>query len=175
MESIRPATTAIVAPLETRIQEALVIGAADHFSRISGQSRKLATPTPMAPNEASDADERLENAIRICQSLMADLQAIAANQEPIFATWWPNVSLFSLTFRRYESQLADVAKPVADAVTRQLKSIRMAPDRLTAMAFRASGHSDPANPEEQEEQEAPRLSIGTSLFELYLCLQQFHK
>lgn len=163
MNSNRPG----LSDLENRIREALTMGAADWFSRVSGGRRQGG---PICD------DDRLENAIRICQALMADLKTVLTVHHQIFQRVW-QIPAFSIVYLYYDSQLVDSIKPVVDSITRTLKSLHTSREQITSMAFEASGEVIPKNGKHHQDPDAiaPRLSMGTALFELYLCLQQFHK
>ena len=166
MGSDRPGFT----ELQVRIGEAVTVGAADCFSRIIGARR---------PGGPICDDDRLENAIRICQSLMADLKKVLTVFHQIFERIW-QIPVFTIVYLYYDGQLADTSKPVVDNVTKTLKSIHASNNQIVSLALEASGevpqalHNGHAKQNEADNI-APRLSMGTALFELYLCLQQFHK
>ena len=153
--------------LESRITEAITMGAADWFSKVAGGRRQGG---PICD------DDRLENLIRICQSLMADLKTVLSVYHKIFERTW-QIPAFNVVYVYYDNHLADVTKPVVDNVTRTLKSIHTCGASIKCLALEASGEVVNRSPKEQEEADAmaPRLSMGTSLFELYLLLQQFNK
>ena len=154
--------------LESRITEAITMGAADWFSKVAGGRRQGG---PICD------DDRLENLIRICQSLMADLKTVLTVYHKIFERTW-QIPAFYLVYIYYDNNLADLTKPVVDNVTRSLKSINSCGvDSIKYLALKASGEVVNRSPTEQNEAEAaaPPLSMGTSLFELYILLQQFHK
>lgn len=147
------------------------MGAADCFSRIVGGRR---------PGGPICDDDRLENAIRICQSLVADLKKVFTVYHPIFEKIW-QIPTFTIVYLYYDGQLTDTSKPVVDNVTRTLKSIHASNNQVASLALEASGevsHQVRHNGHAQQNEAdtiAPKLSMGTALFELYLCLQQFHK
>ncbi len=155
------------ADLETRISDAVTMGAADWFSRVAGGRRQGG---PICD------DDRLENIIRIVQSLMADLKTTLTVFQPAFRRAW-NLAVFDIVYVYYDNHLLDLSKPVVDGVTRTLKSIHTSGTNIKMLALEASGEMVNRTPKEQEEHDAmaPRLSMGTSLFELYLLLQQFQK
>lgn len=152
--------------METKIKEAVTMGSADWYSRIVGGRRQGG---PICD------DDRLENTIRICQALMSDLKSVLSVYQPIFQRVW-EISAFTIVYLYYDGQLADSTKPVVDGISRTLKSIQASKEQIVSMAFEASGEVGHKNGKQQEADAiAPRLSMGTALFELYLCLQQFHK
>lgn len=164
--SIMAPTRASLSQLDARIRKAVTLGSADWFSRIAGGRRQGG---PICD------DDRLENTIRICQSLMTDLQTVLTVHHPVFDRVW-QIPAFNLVYLYYESQLADVSKPVVDSISRVLKSIQVSHDQVVSLAFEASGEIKAGQVSSPDaETIAPRLSMGTALFELYLCLQQFHK
>jgi hypothetical protein len=145
------------------------MGAADHFSRIIG-GRK---PGPMC------APDRLKNAIRICQSLMIDLEKVLNVYHQIFERVW-QIPAFNIIYMYYDGQLTSTFKPVVDSVIKTLKSIPASNHQIVSLALEASGEISQTLPNGHAKQNevdkiAPRLSMGTSLFELYLCLQKFRK
>ena len=153
--------------LGSRITEAVTMGAADCFSRVSG-GRGQGGPIC--------DDDCLENLIQIYQSLMADLKTVLTVYHKIFERTW-QIPAFNLIYVYYDNHLADITKPVVDNVIRTLKSIHTCGANIKCLALEASGEAINRSPKEQEEADAmaPRLTMGTSLFELYLLLQQFHK
>lgn len=151
--------------LRDRIVEAVTMGAADWFSRAVGGRR---------PGGPICDDDRLENAIRICQMLMADLKTVLTVHDKIFMHIW-QIPAFKIVYLHYDRQLTDLVKPVIDGITRALKSIQTSNAQIVVMALEASGEVIPKSAKHDIDNIAPRLSMGTSLFELYLCLQQFHK
>uniref|UniRef100_A0A0N8EGD3 Unc-13 D n=1 Tax=Daphnia magna TaxID=35525 RepID=A0A0N8EGD3_9CRUS len=156
--------------MEVRISESVTMGAADWFCRVVGGRRKGG---PICD------DDRLENAIRICQSLMTDLKTVLTVHHKIFERIW-QIPVFNIVYLYYDGQLTDISKPVVDSVTRSLKSVHTNNNQIVSLALEASGEvSRPVQNGHAKQNEAdaiaPRLSMGTALFELYLCLQQFHK
>ena len=152
--------------LESRITEAITMGAADWFSKVAGERRQ----------GGPICDDRLENLIRICQSLMADLKTVLSVYHKIFERTW-QIPAFNVIYVNYDNHLADVTKPVVDNVPRTLKSFHTCGASIKCLALEAPGEVVNRSPKEQEKADAmaPRLSMGTSLFELYLLLQQFNK
>ena len=153
--------------LESRITEAVTKGASDWFSKVSEEKGV----------EAMCDDDRLENLIRICQTLMSDSKLFETVYHKIFERTW-QIPAFNLVYVYYDNNLADLTKPVVDNVTKSLKSINSCGvDSIKCLALKASGEVVNRSPKEQNETEAmaPPLSMGTSLFELYILLQQFHK
>lgn len=164
--SDRPALT----QLDVRISEAVTMGAADWFCRVVGGRRKGG---PICD------DDRLENSIRICQSLMTDLKIVLTVYHNIFERVW-QLAVFNIVYLYYDGQLTDISKPVVDSVTRSLKSIHTSNNQIVSLALEASGELSRSlqnghSKQNEADSIAPRLSMGTALFELYLCLQQFHK
>ena len=154
--------------LESRIAEAVTKGAANWFSKISGGKKGI---------EAMCDNDSLENLIRVSQALMGDLKIFEKMYHKIFERTW-QIPAFNLVYVYYDNHLTDLTKPVVDSVTKSLKSIHTCGvDSIKCLALEASGEVVNRSPKEQKEAEAmaPRLSMGTSLFELYLLLQQFHK
>ena len=146
------------------------MGAADCFSRIIGGRRQGG---PICD------DDRLENAIRICQSLMTDLKKVLTVYHQIFERIW-QIPAFTIAYMYYDGQLADTSKPLVVNVTKSLKSINASNNRIVSLALEASGEVTQTLQNGHAKQNdtdtiAPQLSMGTALFELYLCLQQFHK
>lgn len=63
-------------------------------------------------------------------------------------------------------------------MTRTLKSVHTSEEEIVRLALmEASGQQDDQADVDgsSADQIAPRLTMGTALFELYLCLQQFQK
>ena len=153
--------------LESRIAEAVTKGAAGWFSKVLEEKGA----------EVTCDDDCLENLIQICQSLMGDLKIFGTVYQAIFERIW-QIPAFNLVYVYYDNHLTDLIKPVVDKVTKSLKSIHTCGvDSIKCLALEASGEVVNRSPKEKEEAEAmgPPLSMGTSLFELYLLLQQFHK
>ncbi len=155
--------------LQVRIVESVTMGAADCFSRVIG-GRKSG---PMC------APDRLKNAIRICQSLMIDLEKVLNVYHQIFERIW-QIPTFNIVYMYYDSQLTSTFKPVVDSVIKTLKSIQASNHQIVSLALEASGEVSQTLPNGHAKQTevdtiAPRLSMGTVLFELYLCLQKFRK
>lgn len=142
-----------------RIADAVTMGAADRWSRAFG-GRKQGGPIC--------DDDRMENAIRICQLLMADLKMVLTSHQEVFLRHW-QLSPFSVAYLFYDGQLCGLAKPVVDSVSRSLKSVHISDDEMISLALEASGA-----PQDQSGA-TPNLTIGTALFELYVSIQQFHK
>ncbi|EFX82091.1 hypothetical protein DAPPUDRAFT_316637 [Daphnia pulex] len=156
--------------LQVRIGEAVTMGAADCFSRIIGGRRQGG---PICD------DDRLENAIRICQALMTDLKKVLTVYHQIFERIW-QIPAFNIVYLYYDGQLADTSKPMVINVTKSLKSINTSNNQIVSLALEASGEVPQTLQNGHAKQNevdniAPRLSMGTALFELYLCLQQFNK
>ena len=143
-----------------RIADAVTMGAADRWSRAFG-GRKQGGPIC--------DDDRMENAIRICQLLMADLKMVLTSHQEIFLRHW-QVSPFSVAYLFYDGQLCGHVKPVVDSVSRSLKSVHISEDEMISLALEASG-----GPPVNQDCATPNLTIGTALFELYVSIQQFHK
>jgi hypothetical protein len=159
--------------LQVRIVESVTMGAADCFSRVIG-GRKSG---PMC------APDRLKNAIRICQSLMTDLEKVLTVYHQIFERIW-QIPAFNIVYMYYDGQLTSTFKPVVDSVIKTLisilESIQASNHQIVSLALEASGEVSQTLPNGHAKQTevdtiAPRLSMGTVLFELYLCLQKFRK
>jgi hypothetical protein len=153
-----------------------MMGAADCFSRIIG-GRKPSTGLPLG------AHDRLENAIRICQSLITDLEEVLSVYNQIFERIW-QIPAFNIVYMYYDGQLTSTFKPVVDSVIKTLisilESIQASNHQIVSLALEASGEVSQTLPNGHAKQNevdtiAPRLAMGTVLFELYLCLQQFRK
>ena len=155
------------ADLDAKLIEALTMGAADWFSRSAGLRSK-------AP-AAIDDDDRLENSIRLSQSLTDDLKSVMSfHQEPFSRVW--SIDVFATVYRFYDAQMAAQVKPIIESVTRALKSSHStSEDEVVALALEASGQPRSVQPLDEANSIGPRLTMGTALFELYLCLQQFVK
>jgi hypothetical protein len=154
--------------LEAKLNEAVTMGAADWFSRAAGLRSK-------APATIDD-DDRLEHSIRLCQSLTDDLKSVMTfQQEPLGRVW--AIDAFSTVYRYYDAQMAAQVKPIIESITRALKSTHSASeDEVVALALEASGQPRTGQQHLDEvDSIGPRLTMGTALFELYLCLQQFLK
>ena len=149
--------------LAGKIVEMVTMGAADCYSRAVGCRKE---------GGAICDDDRLENSIRIVQALVADLKTVAAVQQDPFVRIW-SVNAFGIVYGYYDGQLAGSIKAVVDSVTRTLKSVHTSEDQIVKWALdEASGET---GQQEDLDEITPRLTMGTALFELYLCLQQFHK
>ena len=91
------------------------------------------------------------------------------------------MDVFGIVYHYYDGQLAGLVKPIVDSMSRTLKSVHTSEDEIVRLALEASGEVTQAATAEGEEAStaadlnAPRLTMGTALFELYLCLQQFQK
>lgn len=91
------------------------------------------------------------------------------------------MDVFGIVYHYYDGQLAGLVKPIVDSMSRTLKSVHTSEDEIVRLALEASGEVVQAATAEGEEAStaadlnAPRLTMGTALFELYLCLQQFQK
>ena len=79
-----------------------------------------------------------------------------------------------------------MCKPTIESVTRSLKSNQTTEEDVISLAMEASGaaarsHKTPATQDIYDTSatddllQTPKLTMGTALFELYLCLQQFQK
>lgn len=147
-----------------RIVDAVTMGAADKWSRAFGGRRQGG---PICD------DDRMENAIRICQVLMADLKMVLTSHQEVFLRHW-QLSPFSIAYLFYDSQLCGLTKPVVEGVTRSLKSGYTSEEEMITLALEASGVPPDPKRTEQSPMET-RLTIGTALFELYVSIQQFHK
>ena len=119
-------------------------------------------------------DDRLENSIRICQLLMTDLKSVLIYQNEIFIRTW-QIQCFSNVYQYYDSQLTTLCKPVVESLTRTLKTYKLSDERVIALAMEASGESSRDRERSPDKEPIAKLTMGTALFELYLCLQQFHK
>lgn len=84
------------------------------------------------------------------------------------------VPCFAIVYQYYESQLAALCKPSVDSITRTVTSSDLSEDKIYSIALEASGESvRPVTCADGDHD--PKLTMGTGLFELYLCLQQFHR
>jgi len=159
------------ADLPARINEAITMGAADWWSQTVGR-RKIGGPIC--------DDDRLENAIRICQSLMTDLKAQLTLHHDVFLKVLETPS-FSIVYQYYDAQLSSLCKPTVESVTRTLKSSHTSEEHIISLAMEASGAMARHKASETETDASgnkilvPKLTMGTALFELYLSLQQFQK
>jgi len=98
------------------------------------------------------------------------------------------IASFSIVYQYYDGQLSTMCKPTVESVTRSLKSNQTTEEDIISVAMEASGaaprtrkspsvqdiYSTSAATAEDVFQ-TPKLTMGTALFELYLCLQQFQK
>jgi len=164
------------ANLRKQITDAITMGAADCWCQVVGR-RKVGGPIC--------DDDRLENAIRICQSLMEDLKTQLTLHNDVFIREL-EIASFSVVYQYYDSQLSTMCKPTIESVTRSLKSNQTTEEDVISLAMEASGaaarsHKTPATQDIYDTSatddllQTPKLTMGTALFELYLCLQQFQK
>lgn len=152
--------------IEMRIKAVITKGTVDWYSQVVKEQK--------GEEETSD-DERLKNIIRICQALMTDLETVSSVHEPIFQSVW-KIPVFSIVYLYYDGQLAESIKPVVDGISQSLKAIQASKENMISMAFEASGEVGNKDGKQQDADSiSPRLTMGTALFELCLCLQRFHK
>ena len=154
--------------LDAKLSEAVTMGAVDYWS---SQCDGLDFKSPDAIND----DDRLEHSIRLCQSLTDDLKTVMTfQQEPLSRVW--GIDAFATVYRYYDTQMAAQVKPIIESITRALKSTHSASeDEVVALALEASGQPRTGQQLDEVNSIGPRLAMGTALFELYLCLQQFLK
>ena len=86
------------------------------------------------------------------------------------------IPYFSIVYQYYDGQLFSHCKPVVDSISRTLRTCSLTEEKAISIALEAAGEAPRSTVSEQENAEKePKLTMGTALFELYLCLQQFHK
>ena len=182
----------------------------EHIIDVSSWSKavgRLKVGGPISDND------RLENAIRICQTLMEDLKNQLTLYHDVFlrSVLRPTdvflnrpcrlqvqiahccnnyreleIASFSIVYQHYDAQLLTMCKPTVESVTRSLKLNQTTEEDIISLAMEISGAvprtgttssvQDIYNTSATEEMfPTPKLTMGTALFELYLCLQQFQK
>lgn len=157
---ISPTKTGL-SDLKSRIKEAVLKGTAEWYSRVVKEQR--------AEIDETCNEDRLKNTIRIVRVLMTDLETVSSVHEPIFRSVW-EISANSLVYLHYDHKLtnAESIKPLVCRISRGMLLIKASKEQIISTTF------DRAT-DEILDVTAPRLSLETTLFELYLCLLQFHK
>ncbi len=72
-------------------------------------------------------------------------------------------SCFSLVYRFYDGRLATLCRPLVDAASDEIETSELSDGTVQAISADQAVDGD------------PKMKTGTSLFELYVGLQQFHK
>ncbi|CAH0392053.1 unnamed protein product [Bemisia tabaci] len=132
--------------IKSALNDAIVQGAVDWF---------LHTTEANKPEDSTD-EAKLKNLIKIVLSLKSDLQRAIDHHEKIFQQTI-SIPYAKSIFAEYETKICDLCQPVIQEVCQKLK-----PLTFTA---------EDTIPENQYENDP--LSMGTTLFELYLALQRF--
>nr|XP_018917133.1 PREDICTED: protein unc-13 homolog 4B isoform X1 [Bemisia tabaci] len=132
--------------IKSALNDAIVQGAVDWF---------LHTTEANKPEDSTD-EAKLKNLIKIVLSLKSDLQRAMDHHEKIFQQTI-SIPYAKSIFAEYETKICDLCQPVIQEVCQKLK-----PLTFTA---------EDTIPENQYENDP--LSMGTTLFELYLALQRF--
>lgn len=158
-------TRAGLSDIEIRIKEAITEGTVDWYSQLVREQK----------GENADCDiDLLKNNIRISRELVIDLENMLSVHEPIFQSVW-EISAFSLIFMYYDGKLNEITKPLVCGICQSLKSTEVSKEQIISTALNETSNEFDTKDYKQVDDISTQLYKETTLFELYLCLQQFHK
>jgi len=154
----------IFSDFSAHINEAIMMGASDWWIKSVGNCQN---------GDDISNEDRLVDAIRICQLLNSDLETLSMQNEIFLREL--EISSFNSVYQYYDAQLCSLSKPIINSVN-LMSSIHITDEQIFSLAMQASVKvTTPENPTTADENMKWILSVGANLLEMYLGLQHFQK